>query len=93
MKDIIEKILLKIRQMPDEEFAEKLMQYREDEVAATLRKIQDVVAQDDVSQSFFIEKFFRVMNTKPKLHISPEEFEAYLIAACAANDERFALAA
>nr|AWD72310.1 hypothetical protein pW10NP1_p003 [Polaromonas sp. W10N] len=89
----MDRILQRITAMSDEEFKQKITQYRDDEVAVALRHIQDTVAQQGPLLSFSFGEFFEIMNIKSHLHVLPEEFEDYVIAGCAANDERFALAA
>lgn len=93
MKEIIERVLLKIEQMSDADFAAKLKQYRDDEVAVAIRTIQDAVARETEASWSSFEKMFEIMSMGHTLHVLPEHFEEYAFAWYAANDSRFCLAA
>lgn len=91
MRDVIAKILEKLHQMSDKEFALKIEQYRGDEVAMTIRHIEETVLEDKAF-NFVLAKMFALIPTDFEFHPSYEYFEADAIIN-AANDERFCLAA
>ena len=91
MRDVVTKILEKIRQMSDKEFALKIEQYRGDEVAMAVRYIEETVSENKTS-SFVLAKMFALIPIDFEFHPSYEYFEADAIIN-AANDERFCLAA
>lgn len=92
MKDVIARIMQQVAQMSDEQFARKIYAYREDEVALTLRHLEEMAHYEKFE--FFINEFFSMKGSGISIQIEVDLFESYSLALQrAANDERFCLAA
>lgn len=88
MKDILASVIGHLKSLSSAELAAEFAKHRYSDIARTLAHIDSI----SDTASYGLEKVFAIIAQNSFTAVLQEDFESYTVE-CAANDERFALAA